>query len=145
MIKNIPSRISHLRYLVNTLIDKELKKRDITDLHTSYGSIIYSLQKNGSQSMKELAKAIGRDKSTLTVLIKKLEKNGYIILEANKKDKRSKIVSLTNKGKGIKLDFEEISSNLNEALWSNINEEETKIFENILNRMIKNIESEIEK
>lgn len=143
MKENIPSRISHLRYLVNSLIDKELHNRGINDLHTSYGSIIYSLQKNGSLTMKELAKEIDRDKSTLTVLIKKLENNGYINLKPNQEDKRSKIVSLTKKGKSIKLDFKDISIKLNEVLWKAITEKEADTFELILNKMINNIENEV--
>jgi DNA-binding MarR family transcriptional regulator len=145
MNKNVPSRISHLRYIVNALIDKELKSRGIVDLHTSYGSIVYSLQKNGPQTMKELTKEIDRDKSTLTVLIKKLKENSYISLETHKEDKRSKVVSLTNKGKSIELNFEDISLNLNEALWKDIKEEDAQAFVITLNRMIKNIERELEK
>lgn len=145
MKNNIPSRISHLRYLSNTLIDKELKERGIDDLHTSYGSIIYTLQQNGSLTMKELAKKIDRDKSTLTVLIKKLNQNDYIRIAINKEDKRSKIVSLTKKGKSIELSFKDVSLKLNETLWKDISEAEGEAFVNTLNRMIKNIEEEVKK
>lgn len=78
MKKAVTSNISTLRYLNNTYIEKQLLEAGINDLHTSHGSIIFTLLKKGSMTMKELAKEIHRDKSTLTAL--GLTTLGFIIL-----------------------------------------------------------------
>lgn len=140
MKKNTSSKISHLRYLSNNLIDRELSKRGISDLHTSYGSIMYTLLNNEPMTMKELATKIDRDKSTLTPLSRKLIKSGYIETISNEEDKRSKIISLTEKGKNVKAKFDEVSQILNQKLWKNISDEEAKIFDQILNKLIKNLD-----
>ncbi|XFA99789.1 MarR family winged helix-turn-helix transcriptional regulator [Candidatus Izemoplasma sp. B36] len=140
MKKNTSSKISHLRYLSNNLIDRELSIRGISDLHTSYGSIMYTLLNNEPMTMKELAIRIDRDKSTLTPLSRKLIKSGYIETVSNEEDKRSKIISLTEKGKNVKAKFDEVSQILNQKLWKNISDEEAKIFDKILNKLIKNLD-----
>ena len=139
MKKNTSSKISHLRYLTNHLSDEELEKRGISDLHTSYGSIMYALLKNNSMTMKELAAEIDRDKSTLTALSKKLIKNGYVEIVSNEEDKRSKLISLTEKGKDIQRQFDEVSMILNIKLWSNISDKEAETFDSVLDKLIRNL------
>lgn len=136
---NTSSKISHLRYLSNHLIEEELNKREIQDLHTSYGSIMYALLNTESMTMKELAVKIDRDKSTLTALSKKLIKSGYVELTTNQEDKRSKLIRLTKKGKKVKLVFDEISEILNSKLWENISDEEADIFDTVLDKLINNL------
>lgn len=89
--------------------------------------------------MKELAKQIDRDKSTLTVLVKKLIKNGYVKSIANEEDKRSKIISLTDKGRKIEEVFYKVSMKLNKDLWIGITNKESDVFNIVINKMINNL------
>lgn len=142
MKEKVPSRVSHLRYLVNGYITQELSNRGIYDLHTSYGGIIYHLQNHQSLTMKELAKKIDRDKSTLTPLIKKLVKDGYVTLSVNETDKRSKVVCITEKGIQTEQHFKDVSNALYQQLWIDINEEDSDVFEKVLEQLINNLEKE---
>jgi len=62
--------------------------------------------------MKELAEKIGRDKSTLTALVKKLTKEGYVSRKRDPDDGRITYLYLTPKGKSLQPDFNEISKKL---------------------------------
>lgn len=144
MKRNTVNRIGYLRYLSNSLIEQELRISGVHDLHTSHGSIIFNLLSKGPMSMKQLASEIHRDKSTLTVLIRKLLNSGYVHIDHSETDKRSKTVSLTNKGNEIRNIFFDVSSKLNTSLWSGISKDEAVTFEVVLNKMIDNLKEVVE-
>jgi len=108
--------------LINTqrLFRKELIIDEIT--HTQILALI-SIPVDGIE-MSSLAKKLGLDNSTITRLIIRLEKKGFVNREKNKKDQRSFIVFLSKEGIVIqeKIDFEiEI---LGEKIKAKINEDE---------------------
>lgn len=116
-----------------------MDEKGITDLKTSYGNIIYTLMNNGDLTMKDLAAKIQRDKSTLTVLIKKLEKNGYVRKIDNPDDARSKFITLTEKTEGLDKIFITISKSVNEQIWQDISDEDNEVFIKCLKQMIANL------
>lgn len=139
------SKVSDLRSEVNSFIIDNLNRIGINNISVSHGNILFMLIKYKSLTMKELAGKINRDASTVTSLVKKLEKNEYVVITENAKDTRSKIVSLSSKSKSIKEDFFNISENLNESLWDGINEEDAYVFMECLDKMIENIKKSSKK
>ena len=67
--------------------------------------------------MKEIADKIDRDKSTVTALVDKLISIGYVTKQKDPGDSRMILVSLTEKGKKLRSDFEEISDKLLEIVY----------------------------
>ncbi len=53
-------------------------------------------------NVKELGESLYLDSGTLTPLLKKLEKKGYITRERSKEDERNLIVSITEKGERLR-------------------------------------------
>ena len=137
--ENVPSSLSYFRFLYNNLLTEMMDENGITDLKTSYGSIIFTLMNNGDLTMKDLAAKIQRDKSTLTVLIKKLEKNGYVRKIDNPDDARSKFITLTEKTAGLDKIFISISKSVNEKIWQAISDEDTEVFIKCLKQMTANL------
>jgi DNA-binding MarR family transcriptional regulator len=74
--------------------------------------------------MKDISEKIERDKSTVTTLVDKLVNLGYVTKQKDLKDSRIILVSLTDKGKQLKSDFEEISKELMATVYKGIKEEE---------------------
>lgn len=58
-----------------------------------------------SMETREIAAEVGTSKATLTGVMKTLEKNGLIIRQQSKVDRRLVIVSLTGKGKKLMLNL----------------------------------------
>ena len=131
----ILSLISKIHEKGNRFIIEELKNNGVEGLVPSHGDILVCLYKNNKMAMKDIANCIHRTKPTVTVLVDKLEKLGYLKRAASDKDSRSTYVILTQKGEDFKATFDQISNNLNKMLNKNLSENEIKLLEELLKKM----------
>jgi len=131
----ILSLISKIHEKGNRFIIEELKNNGVDGLVPSHGDILVCLYKNNKMTMKDIANCIHRTKPTVTVLVDKLEKLGYLKRAASDKDSRSTYVILTQKGEDFKATFDQISNNLNKMLNKNLSENEVKLLEELLKKM----------
>lgn len=131
----ILSLISKIHEKGNRFIIEELKNNGVEGLVPSHGDILVCLYKNNKMTMKDIANCIHRTKPTVTILVDKLEKLGYLKRAASDKDSRSTYVILTQKGEDFKATFDQISNNLNKMLNKNLSENEVKLLEELLNKM----------
>lgn len=131
----ILSLISKIHEKGNRFIIEELKNNGVEGLVPSHGDILVCLYKNNKMTMKDIANCIHRTKPTVTVLVDKLEKLGYLKRAASDKDSRSTYVILTQKGEDFKATFDQISNNLNKVLNKNLSENEVKLLEELLKKM----------
>ena len=131
----ILSLISKIHEKGNRFIIEALKNNGAEGLVPSHGDILVCLYKNGKMTMKDIADCIHRTKPTVTVLVDKLEKLGYLKREISEKDSRYTNIVLTQKGENFKATFEKISIDLNEYLLKNISEKEVQILEELLQKL----------
>ena len=92
--------------------------------------------------MTELASRINRDKSTTTVLVRKLENEGLVKQVASKDDKRSKRISLTAKGKKYNDLTANLSSSLLNIFYAGFSKSEKEQMFSFLVRIAKNFSEE---
>ena len=85
--------------------------------------------------MKEIAEIIDKDKSTITSLINKLIALGYVEKKKDTTDSRVSMVSLTEKGKGLKPIFVEISGKLETTAFLGVSEQEKEILNILLAKL----------
>ncbi len=64
--------------------------------------VMMALWENDHIGVKELGDRIFLDSGTLTPLLKKMEKDGFVKRERSAEDERSVIISLTEKGHAVK-------------------------------------------
>lgn len=133
------SLISKIRHATNLYIEKELEVYAVKGLATSHGDILYALFANKVMTMAEIAKTIGKDKSTVTPLVRKLENTGFLYKEKDTIDTRVTLVKLTDKGMSLEKGFEEISKNLVKKFYQNISEEDADTFFKVLTQIHQNI------
>ena len=96
-------------------------------------------------TMSEITHKINRDKSTTTVLIRKLEQQGYINREVSSEDLRVTYIVLSEKGKRAIQATKEISQKLNKTCLANFSDEEIETLSVLLNRILHNFQREREK
>ena len=108
----ILSLIARIQRHGNRFIESELRKRDIRDIAPSHGDILFQLYQHDSLTMQALSKKIDRDKSTVTVLVDKLVKRGYVEKSRDSHDARVFRLILTDQGRNLRAIFEEISDDL---------------------------------
>lgn len=131
----ILSLISKIHEKGNRFIIDELKNNGAEGLVPTHGDILVCLYKNSKMTMKDIADCIHRTKPTVTVLVDKLEKLGYLRREASEKDSRYTNIVLTQKGEDFKPTFEKISNDLNKMLFKNLSEKETEFLEELLRKI----------
>lgn len=121
----ILGQIARIREAANLLIEKELHLRGIVGIVPAHGSVLHFLfRQNEPVPIKSLVEKSGRVKSTVTGIVNTLERHGYISKQGCDQDGRSVRIALTEKGRGVKKDFEEISQLVLGRFYGEIPEEE---------------------
>lgn len=138
--ENVISLISKIRTKVNRQIELEMSRHGMKGIATSHGDILYALFQKQRMSMAELAGKIGKDKSTVTALVKKLENMGYVRKERSAEDTRIFYVTLTVKGESLKPVFDEISDDIIKKFYKGISESDKNELLRILGKIYNNLD-----
>lgn len=139
--EHIISGISKIRNSANSFLEEELSKCNLDGFVASHGAILSRLFENGGKlTMSEIAKYVGKDKSTVTGLIEKLDKSGYISKVKSNEDKRVTFIVLTDKSWGIRDNFNKISDDLIRKAFENFTNDEQKSLVLLLSKMLMNFE-----
>ena len=134
-MNNLLSLISKIHEKGNRFITDELKRNGADGLVPSHGDILVCLYQYEKMTMKDIADKIHRTRPTVTVLVDKLEKLGYLKREISEKDNRYTYIVLTKKGLDFKPTFEKISNELNGLLYKNLSDKEADILEKLLKKV----------
>ena len=132
------SKVSHIHSTAADFLAHKLADKGLPEFISSHGNILFQLSKNEAMNMGELAKRINRDKSTTTVLVRKLENFGLVEAVTDSNDKRNKFISLTEKGKEYNQLTANISQELINTFYKGFSEEEKEQFFNFLLRIEQN-------
>lgn len=87
---------------------KSLQEKGFIDLRVSFLEILMYICENEAPSIKEVGKACGLKKQTMTSHLNELEKRGYIQRRKNEKDKREIKIHLTAYGEKFKIALLEV-------------------------------------
>lgn len=135
-MKQTLSLISKIHEKGNKFILQELNSNGITELAPSHGDILAMLYQHSKLTMKEIAEKIHRSKPTVTILVNKLEKFGFVKREKSSEDSRITYIMLTSKSKDFKPIFEKISKDLYKMLFKNLTNNEVQLLGELLEKMI---------
>ena len=138
--KGIIALIARIRDRANRVIVQELEENKIKGLAPSHGNILVKLFINKSVTMKELAESIDKDKSTITSLVDKLVRFGYVEKVKDLEDTRVTHVKLTKKGAMLEPVFWEISIKIISKVYNGIFEKDQKTLMSLLNKIYQNLE-----
>jgi len=119
-IHSIITLISRIHNQANQFIASELERCEVSGLAPVHGDILLALFFHKRITMQELAKLVDRKKSTITTLVEKLIQLGYVQKRKDHDDNRYFIISLTDKGKSLKMPLIEISMNLIKGLYQDM-------------------------
>lgn len=137
-INSSVSKISQIHSLVAGFLTSRLKEEGFDEFSSSHGNILFQLNLKPKMLMGELSQRINRDKSTTTVLVRKLRLLGFIQEQQDPKDKRNKIISLTQKGTQFNEVTKTISKELLAKFFNGFTQEEKEQFVMFQDRIAKN-------
>lgn len=145
MVDEFAKDISRTLSLSNQYLMMLLEKSGLKGLVPSHGDILFELFACDEISMSELSRRIDRDPSTVTVLVRKLVAMGLAQTTKSPSDRRSTMVSLTDKGQGFKDDFVAISEQMSSVWRRGLSEVDVETTQRVLAMMRDNLNEAIEK
>ncbi len=131
-------QIARLHELTRSFLVQSLIEAGFSDLEPCHGDVFAVLFCSDHLPVSEIARRSQRSKSTISVMISRLERNGWVEKTPDPEDNRRVVISLTQKAWGAKPFFDEISKKLNQKLTAGFDCCELTHFESDLVRMIKN-------
>jgi DNA-binding MarR family transcriptional regulator len=134
---NTASLVGKIRDAVNNLILSELNKLGVHGIAPSHGDILVCLYEKNGLSVKELAEKIHRTQPTVTVLVDKLQKLGYVQRLKSWEDSRVTLINLTENGIVLEPIFRGISEKLNTVIYGGLADTEKEQVEYLLEKILK--------
>nr|WP_305144970.1 MarR family transcriptional regulator [Anaerotignum propionicum] len=103
-------------------------------------ALYFLLNTDKEMSQKELASLMNIQDPSLARLIDRMERDGLIRRIENQKDKRMKILELTEAGRLKAESLMHCGQEFSDLLLEDISDEDVEIFHKVLDKMLNNIE-----
>ena len=140
-ISNIGSLLKKIYREYSATLLQSLQSKGFTDLRASFLEILYFICENNGPSIKEIGKACGLKKQTMTSHLNELEKRGYILRKSALQDKRAQNIFLTEYGEKFRFNLFESISELENLYIKKIGEVELERIEHTLTNFHARISS----
>ena len=122
-----------------------LNRNGLTDLAGARGRVIFALWNEDNIPIKKLVEKTSLDKATLTGIIDRLERDGYVKRIPSPNDKRATLICRTGKDEMFKSKIPEVSDQQNALFYKGFSVGEIEEFENYLKRILENCKDAEEK
>lgn len=134
------SLVSRVHLLSARVFSRILKERGLGELSPGQGRILYELWKEEPISQGELAARTKLDKSTLALMLDRLEEAGQIERTSDRADARRRLVGTTTANRALHGAYEDASREMTELFYRGIGDTEINRFERTLAKIIANLE-----
>lgn len=121
---------------ISEAFGRRLQHTDITRIQWI---ALYYIHTNKKISQRELSKLMCVKDSSAGRLIDRMEREGMVERERSEKDRRTIFLSLTEKGEELYKEIIPYGLKFNDDLIEGIDEQDLRIYEKVLNKMIENV------
>ncbi len=122
------------------LFARVLKKHGVDELNPAQGRIIYELWKEDGISQAELAARTKLDKSTLAIMLERLERQGHLRRDRHPNDKRLRVLRLTEKNRALHAAYFRASKEMTLHFYGELSKVEIDVFEKTLRKILAGLE-----
>ncbi len=130
--------MAKIRQVGGRIAERMLKEYGI-EINSAQGRIMFALWKKDGIAINELSKKTQLKKSTLTSMLDRLEKMGYVRRQRCKKDRRIILIKRTNKDKNLESKYVELSEEMTRLYYKGFSKSEIDRFEKYLERILDNL------
>ena len=131
--------ISKIKQIQGRVFEKLLMEHGIDEFNGAQGRILFVLWDNDNIPISELSEKTGLAKTTLTSMLDRLEKSGYVQRLFYPEDRRKINIKLTNTAKNLKSKYNAVSAQMNEIFYKDFKNREIIAFEAMLTRILNNL------
>lgn len=136
------SLLSQVNQLSGRVFARVLKRHGLSDINPGQGRILFALWKEDGLSQVELARRTKLDKSTLALMLERMERQGQVRREADPKDSRIRIVRLPEANKALLAAYAAASREMTDIFYAGMDPSEIEVFESTLRRLVENLETQ---
>ena len=134
--------ISQIKQLQDRVFNKILKEEGIYEFNGQQGRILFSLLKDEKLSLIELSKRTSLAKTTLSAMIDRMRKNGLVIVEESKEDKRNLVIYLSDKTLALEDKINNATKRITDIFYKDFSEKEAKELDRLLIKIKENLKNE---
>ncbi len=131
--------VSRASLLMTATLKKTFAGAGIRGLRPSYLVVLWCLWQRDGQKMIQLARCAGLEPSTMTGLLDRMERDGFVTREPAPQDRRAMHIQLTDKGLGVHDTAMRMMDETLSMLFMGIPLEEIDIAARVLRRIISNV------
>ncbi|MBP3713237.1 MAG: MarR family transcriptional regulator [Bacilli bacterium] len=134
--------ISQIKQLQDRVFNKILKEEGIYEFNGQQGRILFSLWKDEKLSLIELSKRTLLAKTTLSTMIDRMRKNGLVIVEESKEDKRNLVIYLSDKTLALEDKINSATKRITDIFYKDFSEKEANELDRLLIKIKENLKNE---
>ena len=134
--------VSQIKQLQDRVFNRILKEEEIYEFNGQQGRILFSLWKDEKLSLIELSKRTSLAKTTLSTMIDRMRKNGLVIVEESKEDKRNLVIYLSDKTLALEDKINNATKRITDIFYKDFSEKEAKELDRLLIKIKENLKNE---
>jgi DNA-binding MarR family transcriptional regulator len=131
--------ISRISRLSRRILARKMKEYGIDRINPAQGRIMFVLWRNESVPIGELAKKTSLKKSTMTSMLDRLERSGYVTRVRSGKDRRQILIQRTEKDRTLEKAYVQVSQEMEKLVMKGFSEKEVNELEGYLRRILDNV------
>lgn len=135
---------SSVSYQINLafrlLVQRNEEKLRPLQIGLAYIPVLAALSNLGTLTQKELADTVRVDQSTMALLLRRMEKAGFVVRASSPLDGRATVVKLSTRGKECIPEGKAILEETARQAWKGFNSVEKQTLRTLLQRLIVNLE-----
>ena len=135
--------VTKIKQLGDRIFERVLTEKGIDAFNGAQGRILYVLWQRDGVPIKTVSDQCGLAITSLTTMLKRMEKQGLICRVPDEKDRRKTLLFLTDKSKALRLDYEAVSQQMSGIYYAGFTDEEIARFEDDLRRIQRNLEDKL--
>ena len=130
--------MAKIRQVAGRIFERILNEYGI-EINSAQGRIMFALWQQDNISINELAQKTQLKKSTMTSMLDRLEKMGYIRRRRSKQDRRKILIKRTNKDRNLEKEYVKLSQEHTKLFYRGFSEDKIDRFEKDLKRILNNL------
>jgi DNA-binding MarR family transcriptional regulator len=131
--------IAKIHQVSGRIFSRILRKHGVEEINPAQGRILFVLWSRDEIPISELAKRTMLSKTTLTSMLDRLEKTGYLTRVRSKDDRRTILLKRTEKDKSLERTYAQVSDEMTDLFYEGFEPAEIDNFENQLKRILENL------
>lgn len=133
--------IAQIHQLGGRIFSGLLREHQLNEISPAQGRILFVLWQEDNISIQELAEKTSLSKSTLTIMLDRLEESGYIVRVPSRGDRRKILIRLTEKDRVLQDSYVEVSGEMIKICYAGFSSHQIDAFEKNLRRILGNLKA----